>query len=383
MNTPATKPLRITIAAGPFFPTPPAPTGAVQRAWYDLALRFARRGHHVEVVAVRHEGQPAEETVEGVHIVRRLSMKQGRNIWIDLAKDLVACLLTVSLLPKADVVVTNSFWMPLVARLRGRSIGKIYVSIGRFPKGQIKLYRSSHRLHAVSKAIEESILAEDPTSGPRIRILPYPIATEVFQPPASPRASTGERTILYTGRIHPEKGVHLLVEAFASLRTTRPWLKLRLVGPSAITEGGGGEPYLARLKGLIGELPVEIMPPIYGRQALAAELHAAHFYCYPSLAERGESFGVAPLEAMATGLPVVVSNLACFRDFVRPGENGLVFDHRASNPAEKLGQELARLIDDPALAARMGDAGASTATAFGYEQVADAYLADFRDLVGT
>jgi glycosyltransferase involved in cell wall biosynthesis len=86
---------------------------------------------------------------------------------------------------------------------------------------------------------------------------------------------------------------------------------------------------------------------------------------------------------MATGLPVVVSNLACFRDFVRPGENGLVFDHRASNPAEGLGQALAQLIDDPALAARMGSAGAATATGFGYEQVADAYIADFRDLVGT
>ena len=69
------RPLRITIAAGPFFPTPPAPTGAVQRAWYDLALRFAKRGHQVTVVAVRHDNQPAREVVDGVTIIRRLSMR--------------------------------------------------------------------------------------------------------------------------------------------------------------------------------------------------------------------------------------------------------------------------------------------------------------------
>lgn len=380
--TRSSKPLRITLAAGPFFPTPPAPTGAVQRAWYDLALRFARRGHQVTVVAVRHDNQPARETVEGVSIIRRLSMRQGKNIWVDLVKDLFACLATVSLLPAGDIVITNSFWMPIIAKLRGKSVGKVYVSVGRFPKGQMKFYRSCERLHAVSKAIEEAILAEDPGAGPRIKILPYPIATDVFTPPASPRAESGERTILYTGRMHPEKGVHLLVAAFAKLHATRPWLRLKIVGPSSIQEGGGGEPYLAQLRAAIGTLPVSLCPPVYGRQALAAELQGAHYYCYPSLAEKGESFGVAPLEAMATGLAVVVSDLACFRDFVRPGENGLVFDHRAADAVDRLAANLAELTDDPARNRAFGAAGVATAARFGYEQVADAYIEDFRSLVG-
>lgn len=376
------KPLRITLAAGPFFPTPPAPTGAVQRAWYDLALRFAKRGHQVTVIAVRHDNQPVDETVEGVRILRRLSMRQGKNIWIDLAKDLAASLYTAPLLPPGDVVITNSFFMPVVAKMRGASVGKIYVSIGRFPKGQMKLYRGSHRLHAVSKAIEEAILAEDPAAGPRIRILPYPIATDVFTPPTAPRASEGERTILYTGRMHPEKGVHLLVQAFAKLHAQRPWLRLKLVGPQTIPEGAGGEPYMAQLREAAGSLPVTISPPVYGRQALADELRAAHYYCYPSLAEKGESFGVAPLEAMATGLAVVVSDLACFRDFVKPGVNGVVFDHRAPDAVDRLVTALATLTDDPSRLRSMGEEAHKTAAGFGYEEVTEMYLADFRSLVG-
>lgn len=384
----AQRPLKITLAAGPFYPTPPAPTGAVQRAWYDLALRFAGKGHEVTVVACRYPGQAAEETVSGfgnrgrVKIRRRWDLRQGRNIYWDLAKDLFACLRTAHLMPAGDIIITNSFWMPIVARFLCRRSGKVYVSVGRFPKGQMKMYRDSARLHAVSKAIEIAILEEEPTAGPRIRILPYPIATDVFTPPTTPRDYTGSRTILYTGRVHPEKGLHLLVEAFATLHDEDPTLKLRIIGPQRTDEGAGGEEYLSQLRTLTRGKPVEFLPPIYDRQKLAAELQQAHFYCYPSLAEKGESFGVAPLEAMSTGLVPVVSDLACFRDFVVPGENGLVFDHRSKDAVANLVAQFRTLINDRPRMEQMGKVAAVKGAEFSYDSVADRYIADFYSLVG-
>ena len=138
---------------------------------------------------------------------------------------------------------------------------------------------------------------------------------------------------------------------------------------------------MAKLKLLAKGLPVEFASAVYGRQALAAELGRAHFYCYPSLADKGESFGVAPLEAMATGLPCLVSDLECFRDFVIPGENALVFNHRVPTATANLADELGRLVDNPSLCASLGAAAVVTSQRFSYVRVADQFIEDFRDLV--
>lgn len=59
-------------------------------------------------------------------------------------------------------------------------------------------------------------------------------------------------------------------------------------------------------------------------------------YCYPSLADKGETFGVAPLEAMGLGIPTVVSALECFSDFLKDKESGLIFDHHSQDAVSRL-----------------------------------------------
>jgi glycosyltransferase involved in cell wall biosynthesis len=379
------KPLRLTIVTGPWYPTPPGKAGAVERIWGDLALRFARRGHLVTVLSRGEAGLPPRDTTQGVHTIRRTRMSQGKHIYIDLLKDLAYSARMLPLLPQADVCVTNAFWLPTLARLRGPGIGKLYVSIARVPKGQLFLYANAARLHAVSGFIKDAIIAERPAYAKRTRAIPNPIDLQFFTPPNQPRDLTNSsgrgRTILYTGRIHPEKGVHVLVSAFARARATFPDLRLRLVGPSAIERGGGGEPYLTRLRALAGAHPVAIDPPIYDRAALAQTLRDATYYCYPSLAEAGESFGVAPLEAGATGLAAIVSDLPAFKEFLVDDDNGLVFDHRGPACEDNLLKQVQRLVADPALAQRLGDRAIATAQRYDYETVADEFLSDFESLL--
>jgi glycosyltransferase involved in cell wall biosynthesis len=120
---------------------------------------------------------------------------------------------------------------------------------------------------------------------------------------------------------------------------------------------------------------------LFDESQLVARYRRAAVFAYPSLAERGETFGLAVLEAMAAGAAPVVSSLACFRDFIRPGENGVVFSHRAPNPATALAVALAPLLRDDALRSRLRSAAARNARDYALADVAERYLADFRNLL--
>jgi len=377
-------PMSITIATGPFYPTPPAPTGAVQRVWTDLALEFARRGHTVSILACRYPGQSSREQRDGVLIRRRTGLRQGKNIYVDILKDGVYSGVVLGMLPRADILVTNAFWLPAMAPLLRPSAGKVVVCINRVPKGQMFLYKRAARLHAVSTAIADAVAKESPGLAHKLKVITNPVDVAVFTPPTHPRFQGTDRLIVFTGRIHPEKGLHVLVDAAAILRRTRPGVRLRLIGASRIDQGGGGPEYVERLvkQAAASGVPMEVSEPIFDRAKLAAALQAGDVYCYPTLAEQGEASPVAPVEAMATGLAPVVSDIPQFRDNITHGKSGVVFDHRGENVAQNLASALAMLVDDPKLAGTMGAQAAAHAQRVGYGPIAEAFLADFADLLG-
>jgi glycosyltransferase involved in cell wall biosynthesis len=76
----------------------------------------------------------------------------------------------------------------------------------------------------------------------------------------------------------------------------------------------------------------------------------------------------------------VVSDLPCFRDFVRPDINGLVFDHTTDAAADQLAAALARLLRDPAQRAALAATAQADVRRYDFRQYADALLADFQHL---
>ena len=80
---------------------------------------------------------------------------------------------------------------------------------------------------------------------------------------------------------------------------------------------------------------------------------------------------------MAAGVPPVVSDLGCFRDFVRDGENGWVFDHRSSGAEAALAGVLAHAMANEPLRERVGRAARREAERFGFAAIAGEYLAEF------
>src|SRR5205085_9982795 len=112
-------------------------------------------------------------------------------------------------LPAADILVTNTFWLPLLTRDSVR--GRVYVHVGRYPKGQMRFYGSAARLQAPSRAIAAAIAREVPSLTPKTIAIPYPRPQPTAD--ASPLHAR-DKIVLFVGRVHPEKGVHLLIKAF-------------------------------------------------------------------------------------------------------------------------------------------------------------------------
>jgi glycosyltransferase involved in cell wall biosynthesis len=150
--------------------------------------------------------------------------------------------------------------------------------------------------------------------------------------------------VLYAGRLSPEKGV---LELFEAAR-----------GMKLVVAGDG--PLRARVPGALGFVAPDELARLYGRAAVVA--------C-PS---RREGFGMACLEAMAHGVPVVASGVGGLLDLVVDGETGLVVPPR-DVPA--LRTALERLLGDPELRRRLGEAAKRRARErFSWQASTDALL---------
>lgn len=372
--------MRINIATGPWLPVPAIQGGAVHRLWQGLAEEFALEGHQVSILCRAYPGQPATEVINNVTYIRRGGLPQSTNIYWDLIKDFAYALTNFLTFPAADVTVINDFWLPVFAVLRPQ-LGKIVINCNRFPKGQFWLYRRVDRFDAASLAIKEAIIKQDPTTISKIKVVPNPIDTNIFSPPTTPRTDNKNKTILYVGRIHPEKGVHLLLDAFELLQVKNKSINLVIIGPFKENQGGGGEVYFSKLKTQAVGLPVRFLDPVFDIHELAKLYQQADLFCYPSLAEKGESFGVAPLEAMATGLVPIVSSLDCFKDFIEDSKTGYFFNHRSIDAAKNLAEVFQLAILNWEETLDMGIKATQIAQSFSYKKISDLCLAGFAELI--
>jgi glycosyltransferase involved in cell wall biosynthesis len=180
------------------------------------------------------------------------------------------------------------------------------------------------------------------TRNPRI----VSIANPVTMPPAAalPRE---EALVAFAGRCAESKGIFDLVAATAALAPERPGLRLECAGD------GDLEAVRSRAREL-GLGTRVALPGWIARRPMNSLLARATVFALPSHAE---GMPVALLEAMAAGCPVVASAVGGIPDLIDDGFNGLLVP--AGDPAA-LARAIARLLDDPPLAAAMGRAARAT-----------------------
>jgi glycosyltransferase involved in cell wall biosynthesis len=171
---------------------------------------------------------------------------------------------------------------------------------------------------------------------------------EFVPPPAHPANATW--TILFAGRLDPEKGVFVLLDAFTRVRSQLPAASLVLAGDG---------PARMRLEAEIQALGLADHVTCQGmlkQHALPALLQSAAIVCVPSLTTRkwAEQVGSSLLQAMACGVPVVSTRSGAIPEYVPDGVAGLLV---RENDAAALAEALLALLTDPNAARDMGQRG--------------------------
>jgi glycosyltransferase involved in cell wall biosynthesis len=171
----------------------------------------------------------------------------------------------------------------------------------------------------------------------RLRVLPHFAQLSGAVPNPAPREG-----LLFAGRLSVEKGVDLLIEAVASM------------GPSTTVDIAGDGPQRGELEQLARRIApgqVHFLGRL-SRPQLQARLDAAAVLAIPS--RFYENQPMIMMEAFASGMAVVGSDLGGIRELIRPGVDGLLVP--PEQPAA-LAAALTELVSDPARALRMGQAG--------------------------
>jgi len=223
---------------------------------------------------------------------------------------------------------------------------------------------------AVSEAVRDYLAPYFPGD---YRIIPNGIDLERFSDPALrpvERFDDGKLNILFVGRLEKRKGFKYLLRAFAQVKKAVPEARLMVVGAY---DKDDKEPFVlyarqhrlhdVRFIGYVSE------------DDLSRYYRTCHVFCAPSTGF--ESFGIVLLEAMASGKPIVASNIAGYRGVLEDGEEGLLVQ---PEDERRLADALIRLLEDPALRGRMGRQGQAKATDYSWQKVAKEVLDYYREL---
>ena len=373
--------MKISIITSPFGCIPPHAIGAIEKRWYNVSKVFVENNNQVSFLSKKPNEVNISNNItsDGINIRYIAGYEWQKNQKVNIILDLIYSIKALYILEKTDILILNTFWTPLLAVFFKWKYKKVVYNVARFPKGQFKFYKYIDRLSCVSTAVYNELISQTPERENQSKTIPNPVDLTYFYP--QKKMYSKIFTILYSGRIHPEKGLTVLAEAFDKLceKYSNVSFELKLVGATSISKGGGGQVYINQINSKTTRT-ISYIPPIYDPKELAIVINQADIYCYPSLAEKGETFGVSPLEAMALGKATIVSNLDCFKDFAIHNENVCVFNHR-ENPVDNLFLALENLYLDEKFRDRIAIQASKDALQFSNKNIAALYLKDFESLL--
>jgi phosphatidylinositol alpha-mannosyltransferase len=220
-----------------------------------------------------------------------------------------------------------------------------------------KWFKRLHGRIAVSQPAKDFINKFYPSE---YEIIPNGVDVNYFCPDVKPlpEYQDGKINILFLGRMEKRKGLEYLLKAYRLFKPDIPNCRLIIVGPGTRLRSKYAR--MAAESGLsdiifTGHVDYKILPRYY---------KTADIFCAPATGH--ESFGIVLLEAMATGKPVVASNISGYATVVNDGIEGILVPPKQEVP---LAQAIATLIKDESLRKRLGENGLKRSASFSWEQV--------------
>lgn len=382
----------------------------------ELGRRLAGRGCAVSAFVRRLPGEPAVSELDGI-TVRRVRELPDHLLFRLRVLD------RLGLLPADRPLRVSGLYYPCFVRAVARSLATTGVDIVHLhnnavflptlrralPEADLVLHEHDHALAdfafeatrrrlalarlvlACSDHVRAGLVARFPELAPRAATLHNGVDARFLEVAADPGAG---RTVLFVGRLAPEKGVHLLLEAFDRIADRHPDVRLELVGapdlsPKQFVDPFDRDPLIAplapwlarpaawrrHLEALAARRPgrIRLRGPMLNR-ALPPVMAEAALLAFPTIWQ--EPFGMPPVEAMAAGLPVVAGRAGALPETVEHGRTGLLVERGS---VEALADALDTLLADPERRRRMGAAGrARVLERFRWETIADRLLELYR-----
>jgi glycosyltransferase involved in cell wall biosynthesis len=353
--------------------------GGPPRSILGLCRALMEAGVEIEVFTTTANGpEPLAAAPEGTEYdgvrVRYFPLAWPRRYW--RASGLAAAIERA--LPSADLVHVHGLWNMTgsAAVARARSAGRPYVVS---PRGMLQpaamrrhrvlktaAYWASERAHLSGAAflhatshLEQQQIAKYGRSVVTIAngVAPVAVSADVLEEVRErARIDAGDEVVLCLGRLHPIKRLDLLAAAFDIVHRARPRARLVIAGPD---EDG----YRARVEPLF--TPVAAATRWLG--AVDRETVAALFAASRTLVQcsDSESFGMSVAEALAAGLPVVVTNETPW-----PQVAALELGYSVAQEPAAIARGILEILERPADGCAMGARGRAWAReTFGWDAI--------------
>jgi UDP-glucose:(heptosyl)LPS alpha-1,3-glucosyltransferase len=267
----------------------------------------------------------------------------------------------------------HRFW---AAQVRGKKRPSLFDRATAYVEDRLLSAPRCRVLFPVSTLVRDLYADARDLSGKTVHILPPGVSPGRFQPTEPDERRTVRKrfgftetdtVILFVGMNFEVKGLDRLIAGLAAAKNTPAGKTLRLL----VAGKGNPAPYL-RMAGRLGVEPDIAFAGII-REGIEGFYAASDLF---AMCSRFDTFGLVVLEAMASGLPVIVSNTVGARDVVLEGENGYVVD---GADTRTLADRLVALAD-PDRRRKMAASGRKTAANYTWKAMADRVAAAYRRL---
>jgi phosphatidylinositol alpha-mannosyltransferase len=201
----------------------------------------------------------------------------------------------------------------------------------------------------------------------KVIVIPNGINLESYSNRNGGQKLDGEPAIISIGRFSFLKGTPTLIEAVARVRTKVPGAKLHIIGKVA-------PEYLqfSRSPG-VGEYTV-FHGEVEKHTDVLRYLRGSDIFVSAS---RHEGFGIVILEAMASGVPVIASNIESSQELISDGKNGLLFP---VGDADALSEVIVTLYSNELLRKELVSQGLETAKRYSWSDIASKYISLYQSL---
>jgi glycosyltransferase involved in cell wall biosynthesis len=329
--------------------------GGTETHVLELASRIDRARFNLTVCSFKPGGCIADELrVRGVRVISL----DGIGKW---DARVLFRLLKVLKMEQPDVIQAFLFWANVAARVCGRIL-RVFPVISSYHDEMVSegwCVRAVDRLTlqwtqcivCCSEAVRRSVVRQLGGKADRCTIIPFGVDMQQFE--GNIAATRQELGLLEGGfvigtvcrLVEPKKGISVLLQAMAELkrRGGSPGCQLLIVGD------GPSRSTLETLSEQLGLTPWVVFTGT--RRDIPRVLPLLHAFVLPSLYE---GFGIAILEAMAVGKPVIATTVGGIPEFVTPGETGILVE---PGSAHALADAISTVLTRPDLAQRMGTKG--------------------------